>query len=40
MEVNAFTEHAKKYSPGRADVCYRGLNELFGLDGSRPALWR
>ena len=39
-EDNAFTEHAKKYSPGRADVCYRGLNELFGLDGSRPALWR
>ena len=38
--LNAFTEHAKKYSPGRADVCYRGLNELFGLDGSRPALWR
>ena len=38
--LNAFTEHAKKYSPGRADVCYRGLNTLFGLDGSRPALWR
>ena len=38
--LNAFTEHAKKYSPGRADVCYRGLNALFGLDGSRPALWR
>jgi hypothetical protein len=37
--LNAFTEHAKKYSPGRADVCYRGLNELFGLDGSRPKLW-
>ena len=38
--LNAFTEHAKKYSPGRADVCYRGLNELFDLDGSRPALWK
>ena len=38
--LNAFTEHAKKYSPGRADVCYRGLNELFGLDGSRPTLWK
>ena len=38
--LNAFTEHAKKYSPGRADVCYRGLTRLFGLDGSRPELWR
>ena len=37
--LNAFTEHAKKYSPGRADVCYRGLNRLFGLDGNRPELW-
>ena len=38
--LNAFTEHAKKYSPGRADVCYRGLSRLFGLDGDRPELWR
>ena len=37
--LNAFTEHAKKYSPGRADICHRGLTRLFGLDGSRPALW-
>ena len=38
--LNAFTEHAKKYSPGRADVCYRGLTRLFGLNGNRPELWR
>ena len=37
--LNAFTEHAKKYSPGRADVCYRGLTRLFGLDGNRSELW-
>ncbi len=37
--LNAFTEYAKKYSPGRADVCYRGLTNLFGLDGKRSALW-
>ncbi len=37
--LNAFTEYAKKYSPGRADVCYRGLTNLFGLDGDRSALW-
>ncbi|MBQ7206229.1 MAG: DUF932 domain-containing protein [Lentisphaeria bacterium] len=37
--LNAFTEHAKKYSPGRADICYRGLTRLFGLDGNRPELW-
>ena len=37
--LNAFTEHAKKYSPGRADVCHRGLTRLFGLDGNRSALW-
>ena len=37
--LNAFTEYAKKYSPGRADVCYRGLTSLFGLDGKRSALW-
>ena len=28
---NAFTELAKKYSPARADVCYRKLSELFIL---------
>ena len=38
--LNAITEHAKKYSPGRADVCYRRLTTLFGLDGNRPELWR
>ena len=38
--LNAFTEHAKKYSPGRADVCYRRLTALFGLDGNRSELWR
>ena len=38
--LNAFTEHAKKYSAGRADVCYRGLTRLFGLDGTRSELWR
>ena len=38
--LNAFTEHAKKYSPGRADVCYRGLTRLFGLDGKTTELWR
>ena len=38
--LNAFTEYAKKYSPGRADVCYRGLTSLFGLDGNRPDLWK
>lgn len=37
--LNAFTEHAKKYSPGRADVCRRGLTRLFGTDGKRSALW-
>ena len=37
--LNAFTEHAKKYSPGRADICHRGLTRLFGLDGNRPELW-
>jgi len=34
--LNAFTERAKRYSPGRADICYRSLTRLFGLDG-RPA---
>ena len=38
--LNAFTENAKKYSPARADVCYRGLTRLFGLDGQPPTLWR
>lgn len=38
--LNAFTEHAKKYGPGRADICHRGLTRLFGLDGNRPELWR
>ena len=37
--LNAFTEHAKKYRLGRADVCYRGLTRLFGLDGNRSELW-
>jgi hypothetical protein len=34
--LNAFTERAKRYSPGRADICHRSLTRLFGLDG-RPA---
>lgn len=38
--LNAFTETAKKYSPARADVCYRNLTRLFGLDGKPPTLWR
>ena len=37
--LNAFTETAKKYTPGRADLCYRGLTRLFGLDGRKAALW-
>jgi Domain of unknown function (DUF932) len=28
---NSFTELAKKYSPARADKCYRGLSNLFAL---------
>jgi len=28
---NSFTEIAKKYSPSRADLCYRKLGILFGL---------
>jgi hypothetical protein len=28
---NAFTETAKKYSPERADGCYRALGTIFGL---------
>ena len=38
--LNAFTENAKKYSPARADQCYRGLTRLFGLDGQSPTLWK
>ena len=38
--LNAFTENAKKYTPARADLCYRGLTRLFGLDGNQPLLWR
>jgi hypothetical protein len=28
---NSFTETAKKYSPARADKCYRGLAQIFDL---------
>lgn len=36
---NSFTEIAKKYTPARADVCYRKLAVAFGLDrASAPAL--
>ena len=28
---NSFTETAKKYSPARADKCYRGLAQIFNL---------
>ncbi|MBS1371259.1 MAG: hypothetical protein HPZ91_15020 [Lentisphaeria bacterium] len=38
--LNAFTQNAKKYSPARADQCYRGQTRLFGLDGQPPTLWR
>ena len=38
--LNAFTEHAKKYSPGRADICHRRLTTLFGLNGNKSELWR
>ena len=37
--LNAFTEQAKRYSPGRADVCYRSLTRLFGLDGRQASLF-
>ena len=37
--LNAFTEHAKKYSPGRADVFHSKMARLFGLDGNPAALW-
>ena len=29
---NSFTETAKKYSPARADYCYRRLAGLFGMN--------
>ena len=35
--LNAFTEVAHKYTPGRLDVCNRKLTRLFALDG-QPAL--
>ena len=35
---NSFTETAKKYSPARADQCYRSLAGLFGLDNSAEAV--
>ena len=38
--LNAFTETAKKYSPARADQCYRSLTRLFGLDGQPAELWQ
>ena len=38
--LNAFTETAKKYSPARADQCYRSLTRLFGLDGQPAELWK
>ena len=38
--LNAFTETAKKYSPARADQCYRNLTRLFGLDGKPAELWK
>ncbi len=37
--LNAFTQHAHKYSPARADICYRNLTRLFGLDGQPALLW-
>ena len=37
--LNAFTEQAKRYTPGRADVCYRSLTRLFGLDGGPAKLF-
>jgi len=37
--LNAFTEYSKRYSPGRSDICHRGLTRLFGLDGNKPELW-
>ena len=38
--LTAFTETAKKYSPARADQCYRSLTRLFGLDGKAAELWQ
>jgi len=37
--LNAFTETAKKYTPGRSDICHRTLTRLFGLDGKPATLW-
>lgn len=37
--LNAFTEVAHKYTPNRADLCYRRLTELFGLNGKQARLW-
>ena len=36
----ACSETVLKYSPARADLCYRGLTRLFGLDGREAVLWR
>ena len=38
--LNAFTETIKKYSPQRVDCSYSALNRAFGLDGSKPELWK
>ena len=38
--LNAFTETIKKYTPQRVDCSYSALNRAFGLDGSRPELWK
>ena len=38
--LNAFTETIKKYTPQRVDHSYLALNKCFGLDGSRPELWK
>lgn len=38
--LNAFTETIKKYTPQRVDYSYSALNRAFGLDGSRPELWK
>ena len=36
--LNAFTEIAHKYPPGRSDACHRKLTRVFGLDGQPPLL--
>ena len=38
--LNAFTETIKKYTPQRVDCSYSALNRAFGLDGSKPELWK